>query len=426
MINNWLDRPAISRKIGLFLVITLGAIYLINCLSPLRISFESIRYLLLEDWMEGGFRPGAWVARDFIPYGYGYTLLLLSKLHLLHSFYIAFLNTLFLGGAIWFVRRTFRKDGAGWQWIPLVLLNWTAIKMAISPLSEMQYLFFSTGAIYFYLLFRDNGRWVTLLAALLFFVASLLTRTVGITLFIALLASLVHEFRQKLFFQAIRHKALTVSLVLSAAAIIYFAHFLRISNYMHFMEGPSVRPGFKGLLSNLSSHLAIDWAELFVNTPSAKINFLPVTLMTILFTLVGLVMLAVVVRQLLSRNFRAPILVRYYLAVYMLVIFCWPFHECRFWLPLWPFLCICLLQAAGPSNRILQKIITAATCWYLLAGVFALSYYTYTSLNREVLARTQDAGFWRKEYEAHFTHGSPPDSTGFPRNEVYYLLQKID
>jgi hypothetical protein len=426
MINNWLDRPAFSRKIGLIVLISLGAIYLINCLSPLRISFESIRYLLLEDWMEGGFQQGTWVIRDFIPYGYGYTLLLLSKLHLLHSFYIAFLNTLFLWGAIWFVSRIFGKEGVGWQWIPLVLLNWTAIKMAISPLSEMQYLFFSTGAIYFYLLFRDNARWAPLLTALLFFIASVLTRTVGITLFIALLVSLVHEFREKLFFQIIRHKAVTAALVLSAAAIIYFAHFLRISDYMRFMEGPSVRPGLRGLLSNLSGHLAIDWAELFVNAPSAKINFLPGTLVTILFTLVSLVMLVLVIRQLFSSTFRAPILVKYYLAVYMLVIFCWPFHECRFWLPVWPFLCVCLLQASGPSSRILQKIVMLATCWYLLAGIFALSYYTYASLNREVLARTQDAGFWRKEYEAHFSHGSPPDSTGFPGNEVFHQLQKID
>src|SRR6516165_3633737 len=169
--NRWLKGRIKRQGISLVLLCCLALVYLLNCFTPLRITHDVTRYLLLEDWMENGWQRGTWVDRDFLPYGYSYTLFLLSKLHLLHAFFIALLNTLFLAGALWFVSRIFAKNVSGWQWVFLVLLNWTTIKLAITPMPEMQYLFFSAGALFFYLKFRENGKVGFILPAILFFFA---------------------------------------------------------------------------------------------------------------------------------------------------------------------------------------------------------------------------------------------------------------
>jgi hypothetical protein len=77
----------------------------------------------------------------------------------------------------------------------------------------------------------------------------------------------------------------------------------------------------------------------------------------------------------------------------------------------------------GGSRR---RWVLAAKSWYVAAGVFALSYYSYTSFNKEALARNQDAGVWRKEYEFHFFGRTATDSTSRPNELVTGLLKKMD
>ena len=47
---------------------------------------------------------------------------------------------------------------------------------------------------------------------------------------------------------------------------------------------------------------------------------------------------------------------------------------------------------------------------YTTFGIISVVYMTYTSLNKEVLARTQAAGVYRNEYETHF-FGRPLSDT---------------
>jgi len=47
---------------------------------------------------------------------------------------------------------------------------------------------------------------------------------------------------------------------------------------------------------------------------------------------------------------------------------------------------------------------------YLTTGVFALTYYTFTSFNKQAISVRQDAGIWRNEYETYF-FGKPLSDT---------------
>ena len=424
--NRWLKGRINRQGISLVLLCCLALVYLLNCFTPLRITHDVTRYLLLEDWMENGWPRGTWVDRDFLPYGYSYTLFLLSKLHLLHAFFIALLNTLFLAGALWFVSRIFAKNVSGWQWVFLVLLNWTTIKLAITPMPEMQYLFFSAGALFFYQKFRENGKVGFILPAILFFFAGLMTRTVGITLFIALLCSLVHEKRHLTVTKTYQNIMFASGSLISVIAIVYFSHGLRISDYLRYFRGPLDVAGPSGWFLSIADHFSKDWAELFVNAPSSKIPVIPTSLTVLVFSIVGLTMLGVVLKRLSGQNTGIPVIVKYYMLVYILVIFNWPYHECRFWLPLLPFLSISLMRDAGNEGVSRRRWALAAKSWYIAAGVFALSYYSYTSFNKEALAHNQDAGVWRKEYEFHFFGRTAPDSTSRPNELVTGLLKKMD
>src|ERR1700676_4532646 len=120
----------------------LGFLFFLNCFTPLRLHYDMLRYFAIKDCIESKCPPGA-DPNDYLPYGYTALLLLLSKLGILRSFSIVFVNCLYLFGGLFFVRKIFSYIRSPFFLIFLVLLNWTIIKFVTHPLSELQYLFFS-------------------------------------------------------------------------------------------------------------------------------------------------------------------------------------------------------------------------------------------------------------------------------------------
>src|SRR5690242_8540085 len=88
-------------------IYTLAAAYLLNCLTPIRLHVDMVRYFLIKDCIEFGCPPNSDAAKDYMPYGYTALLLLLSKLHLLHSFVLVLINILYLAGGLWMVKKLF-------------------------------------------------------------------------------------------------------------------------------------------------------------------------------------------------------------------------------------------------------------------------------------------------------------------------------
>jgi len=428
-------RTALSKKWGneilklprkiLFLLTILILVYLLNCFTALRLTHDTIRYLLMEEWMEKGFSSGANASKDFLPYGYVVMLYVLSNLHLLHSFVIVFINELYLFGALYFVQKIFIGYVQGWQLVIYTLLSWLTIKFSITVLSEMQYLFFSTGALYFYQSYRLRKLYKFLLWACIFFIAAILTRAIGITLLMAVCFSLLIENKQQIGKYLLRNKALTVILAACATAIIYFSRELRLYDYMQFFLSPLSRYGM-GLLIYIMRYHLVSWAEIFLNIPSSKITFVPSGLLNAVYIIIGILSLSAVFYLMFGKKIKTPLVVKYYLLTYLLIVFCWPFYESRFWLPIIPLLFSLILQTPAPTTFAARTITFVLRWIYISTGIFVLSYYTYTSLDKRTLAITQDAGRWRNEYETHF-FGRPLSDTASKKNEeVIRLLKKID
>src|ERR1700722_10578509 len=157
-----------STRLMKILLLALAGIYLLNCLSPIRLHVDTLRYFAIKDCIELGCPPDSEAARDYFPYGYTALLLILSKLHLLHSAVIILFNCAYLFGGIWLAGKLFGQVRVPYVAALLVLLNWTVIKFVTHPLSEMQYLFFSLASIYAFFQFpRNKTAWNLLLAFLL-------------------------------------------------------------------------------------------------------------------------------------------------------------------------------------------------------------------------------------------------------------------
>src|SRR5579862_2669265 len=199
MLNSAKDKLSDKRKSLLLKwpVYILAFLFLINCLTPLRVHFDMLRYFAIKDCIESKCPPGA-IPGDYLPYGYTALLLLLSKFGILKSFSIVFINCLYLFGGLYFVRKIFYNIPSPYFLFLLVLMNWTIIKFTMQPLSELQYLFFSLFSLYEYSQFVRNRKIRNLLFAFLLALLATITRTIGITLFAAIFFSLTMEYKMQI------------------------------------------------------------------------------------------------------------------------------------------------------------------------------------------------------------------------------------
>ena len=178
-------------------IYVLGILFFLNCFTPIRIHYDMLRYFAIKDCLEGHCPNGA-DRNDYLPFGYTALLLLLSKLGILKSFSIVFINCLYLVGGLYCVRRVFANIRSPYFLFLLVLMNWTIIKFVTHPLSELQYLFFSMAGIYAFYQFVQTKKFLHLLMAFIFAGLAFITRTVGITLVAALFVALLWEYRKQL------------------------------------------------------------------------------------------------------------------------------------------------------------------------------------------------------------------------------------
>jgi hypothetical protein len=75
----------------------------------------------------------------------------------------------------------------------------------------------------------------------------------------------------------------------------------------------------------------------------------------------------------------------------------------------------------------LQKFtLSVYSIGYTLVGLLAIGYYSYTSFNKELLAKKQANGMYRNEYETHF-FGKPLSDTAKQVNpEFLHVLERHD
>jgi hypothetical protein len=407
-----------------FMAIGLVIVYIINCLTPLRLHVDTLRYFAIKDCIESGCPPGSTAAQDYLPYGYTALLLALSKLGLLKSCVIVLINCAYLFGGLHLIKKMFRSTIYPFFFVVLVLLNWTIIKFVTHPLSEMQYLFFSMGCLYFFYRYTQNKNLLSLLLAFVFGAIAFLTRTVGLALAAALVTSLIWQYRKELILLVRKHKILGSVILIVLIGIAVFSKQLGLNHYTgvmtkQFNEGST----FGGILK---WHFT-EWAEIGFNMSSVKIlPHLPSSVGKVFFILAGMLFFAGFVYLLFFRKNNIPFIIKTYLVFYCIMMFNWPFNDPRFWVPVLPLVAVVIAQTSfynGTKNKWLLSFLFSV---YMLIGTVSAGYMTYTSLNREVMARTQANGVYRNEYETLF-FGKPQSDTAKKTDPVIlHVLERYD
>jgi hypothetical protein len=408
-------------KAALFLLV---AVYIADCFSPLRLHVDTVRYYAIMDCIQFGCPVNSDAATDYFPYGYTALLLLFSKMGILKHFPIIFINVIYLLGGLYFLYKTFRSRLNPYSLFVVVMLNWLFVKFTDHPLSELQYIFFSLGSVYFYSRFAEDRKVTHLLVALVMGWIAFMTRTIGITLLGALGVDLLWKYKEQQLDFFRRNKLLVSGiLVVLVGLIIVFSKIVGIDHYGgvlrdHFKEAPLFRRigwRFK------------EWGEIFVNTPSNKvIDRLAGWPGEVLFMVIGLAFFAWFMFVLFLRKNAFPLYLKLYLAFYCLLLFNWPFNDPRFWLPVMPLMAAIVLLAATPATKAMKWGKAAYVAVYAALGIFSAGYMVYSSFDREFLAHNQAKGAYRNEYETHW-YGRPQSDTARKMDTLaLHVLEKYD
>jgi len=400
-----------KASFGGIIILLLLVCYLVNCFSPLRLEYDSIRYFSLKDCLDHACPAGFKAAEDPHPYGYVMVLWGLDRLGLLHPFVIAFVNVVYLAGALFFCGKIFQGvkkglSGRDLEWgVILLLLSYPVVKFSIYPLSEMQYLFFSFGCLYFLRLFLDRGqRWGAFVLTLVFAGLAVFTRTVGIALLPAMAAGIGWHYRAALR----RNWKVVLGLVLLVAGGGIWVLMRRdIGLYAN-----SVRVAGASWKVLLREHFT-EWGELLLNVPASKF---PEVLRWV-FMVIGSFFAGFVCVFIFRKRKKLPLAPTVYLGCYSALIFCWPFYDVRFWIPAAPVIVMVLLH--GRYVRLMRVFVL----FFIIAGVAAMGYATYTSFSKRALARSQAGGRYRNEYETHF-FGKPQADTAVVEDP--YVLHVLE
>jgi len=404
-------------------IFALGILFFLNCFTPLRLHYDMLRYFAIKDCIESKCPPGA-DPNDYLPYGYTALLLVLSKLGILRSFTVVFVNCIFLYGGLYFVRKIFSYIKSPYFIFFLVLMNWTIIKFVTHPLSEMQYLFFSLASLYAFSIFIRNKNIWNLLFSFLLAALAFLTRTVGVVLVAALFLSLIWEYRKQLIVLVRKNRILVIALICIAIVVLVFSKQLGLNHYTGVMS-KQFNDGLR--FSDVIGWHFSEWGEILLNVSRLKIiPMLPGQSGTWLFLLLGIVGVIGFIYICFIRKNRIPFVVKSYLLFYFLLMFNWPFPDPRFWVPVVPLIAAVIGQTDFSFSRPAKLFSRFYLLLYSALGIFSIGYVTYTSFNKKEFAKTQAKGLYRNEYEIHFFGKTLSDTATQVDANLVEFLRKYD
>ena len=404
-------------------IFALGILFFLNCFTPLRLHYDMLRYFAIKDCIESKCPPGA-DPNDYLPYGYTALLLVLSKLGILRSFTVVFVNCIFLYGGLYFVRKIFSYIKSPYFIFFLVLMNWTIIKFVTHPLSEMQYLFFSLASLYAFSIFIRNKNIWNLLFSFLLAALAFLTRTVGVVLVAALFLSLIWEYRKQLIVLVRKNRILVIALICIAIVVLVFSKQLGLNHYTGVMS-KQFNDGLR--FSDVIGWHFSEWGEILLNVSRLKIiPMLPGQSGTWLFLLLGIVGVIGFIYICFIRKNRIPFVVKSYLLFYFLLMFNWPFPDPRFWVPIVPLIAAVIGQTDFSFSRPAKLFSRFYLLLYSALGIFSIGYVTYTSFNKKEFAKTQAKGLYRNEYEIHFFGKTLSDTATQVDANLVEFLRKYD
>ena len=370
----------------------MGAGYLLQTISPLRLESDSVVYLYAASQFAEGRTPGV-----DVPLGYSFFLGVLDRVGVAGPFVFVLLNCAFLAlGLVCLWQLAGKSYPVDRRWLLLLTLASVPLIHSIAlALPEPAYLGISLLAL---LCMKDAegvpimNRVLLLLAAAALTAFAISLRNAGIALVPALLWSLfgkrVIADRRRLMILVPAIVVITAAVLVAALRTTAVTHSI-VQAGVHFANGAEVRElpakviariissGELRQLPALFMTALTGIGELIVNLPYSR--FRSLRLLYILFGAVGTAVFLVRMRPV-----RVPGPVGVYTIGYLLVLLLWPFPSPRLWMPIVPLL---IAYAAPVAYRLSGSgrsliVLRAYVCWFILTGAGALVYTSRLSLRR--------------------------------------------
>ena len=415
-----------THKLFRLSIYIMAAVYIAGAFTPLHLHFDSIRYYDIKDCIEYGCPPNSFAATDYLPYGYTALLIILSKLGVLNSTAIVLVNCLYVFGGLYFIKKIFEGKVDTLLLIVITLFNWVLIKFATHPLSEMQYIFFSSASLYCFYRYTKNKNYLQLALSFVFCFLTIITRTVGVALVPALMLGVAWQHKNELKRIIQKNKILIVIAVAAMAVVVFFAKQLKLVDYTNLLKEPLQKGVGNFFAENLKNHFT-ELTEVFLNLPSNKVlGYLPASFGNFFFVALGVLFFGWFIWAAFSKNSRIPFYIKIYLLFYSFIILNWPYYDPRFWVPILPLMVAVILQTPFGNNRIAKNVSKLYLAAYLVLGLFAAAYSLYVGFNKERFSKNHAKGVYRNEYEIYFFGKPQSDTASRIDSNVLDILQKYE
>jgi hypothetical protein len=375
-------RSRSEKRYGVLPVVVsvLGALYLLQAVSPMRVDNDSVVYLK----MATSLADGATLDQTGLPPGYPAFIALLDSLGLGHSFVFILANCVFIAMGLAAAQYLFAKPKSGRKsWVvPLTMLAVALIRFVPMPLPES--MFFGVSLVAAAVMNAATGttgaRRVSLLCvALVLTIVAITVRLVGFALVPALLWACFHRESRASSPRVAwtwLEKWMATATVLGVAIVavrVLGDSFRKYSFEAKLMYGHEDQ--WRQMWGQVLGHLRTI-GSVVVNLPWTQ--FQPYRWDFILAGLVAVVWNLSTVRL---RRPRTPAAV--YLVSFLALLVLWPYSAQRLWLPIVPLL-IGYLESASfrfTPGRKWKAFVRLYVAWFVFAGLGALAYTTRITLS---------------------------------------------
>ena len=387
-------------------------VYLIQGLSPLRISSDSAMYLHMarSAWLGNGFTVLG--GNVHLPSGYPAALALFHSIGLATPFVFVFLNAIFLlcGSLIFYhlFQRTYGLNKIeGLCLILMTFLCFVSLKNTVLTMSEPMYYFISSLALFSLGSVKGNPWkcWGTLVLSLILISEAIWIRTVGIALvppliFVMLLSS--GQFNLKKVIRNKRNLGFCFFLILVAVVIAYsFRGYTSYENIIFDLFITRVaETSFSEALITHFVWKVTEISQILLNIP---MSILPDWL-KIPFLGSGVLVLYFVARGIFTHISKICWLDVYFIS-YASIVLIWHYQDPRFWLPVLPFLFLFLYRGISISSYMgIHKIgIISWLSIYGGMGFIALIYSTHLTFSEADFPDRYGGGAYKEMYRSAFT-----------------------
>jgi hypothetical protein len=317
------------------------------------------------------------------PPGYPALIALLTYLGMGRSSFFIGLNLVFLaiGQALAFYicRKYFNFDkSTSYIVLLLLLLSFVFILQVPFPLSDL--VFYGLSMIALGCLINiDNEKygWIFALCSISLCIAAFQIRTIGIALFLPVLLKILEKLYLHNTHFTFKYTKIKIVIYILISLTILTILGIIISHHPYTAEAlvkiEQQGGGIIDAIGKIGVTRIEEVGELIINFPISRIT----GLFTLLSGALGIIGIFITGYGIYLRKDKLSS-IDYYFIIYVIILFCWPHEDVRFWLPIMPFL-ICYAVIAFKGTNRSKLVIIFARSYIVMFTISGLVVFAYTT-----------------------------------------------